>query len=224
MTIPRKILSFVAATALAATLSACSEEKDRETPTDELETSETVTEPTETTSEPTESTSEPVEATSEPDGTVETSESAVEPTDTPNDDDSSADALEQFVENERIASEQYAAQNQDMYSDVAVDPLELGEYSGLTYSYTYVQEVDAVEAASLLEGQADALLTDLSSAAFPAMEAAGIDGPLVAQVVYQNPDSSLIWSFSALQDDTGAMCSVSGELPTTFPATCAEVG
>lgn len=103
----------------------------------------------------------------------------------------SGSALDAYVDLEREQLDAAGASLMDIYSDVTVEP---APPSGIVYTYTYLDQVDADMANDALAETGTALEELVNSSVFPMMDQMGVESPQSATFTYLNADGGELWS------------------------------
>lgn len=103
---------------------------------------------------------------------------------------SSSEALDLYVEIERLQYDTLMALYSDTFSDFSVEPT---YPSTITYSYTYLNPIPGTPSSEKTADLAAELQSLLDESVFPIMINFGVVDP-VAVYTYINPDGSIVWT------------------------------
>ncbi|WP_084038418.1 hypothetical protein [Demequina sp. NBRC 110053] len=126
------------------------------------------------------------ESSTVPDETADTA-----PETDPAEESSPSEALEAYVQLERDQLEAMSESLDVLYSDITVTAV---PPATVEYSYTFADEVDPEVFSQTQDATIETIETLVTSAVFPALEAAGVEGQKSAVYIYRNADGTEIWS------------------------------
>ena len=120
------------------------------------------------------------------------SSSPVTPSVDPSSDPQNFATLEAFVASQQGSIADVMAQFEGTYSDFRLEAEKPGT---IVFTYVFANMMDPVASAANFEktGVAQQLQEACDKELFPAMEAAGIQDPMMARYVYLNADGKMIW-------------------------------